>query len=76
MEKAIQPILSSAAQYGLAFLIMVIVIIGLAWAVVSLWKYQTKRDNEMQQLMKENTVAFKDLQGSINILNNNLDFKQ
>lgn len=76
MEKVLQPILSNAAQYGLAFLIMAVVIIGLTWAVVSLWKYQVKRDNEMQQLMKENTVAFKDLQGSINILNNNLDFKQ
>jgi len=72
MDKAIQPFISASVQYGLAFLVMAIVIIGLAWAVTVLWKYQTKRDAEMQQLSKDNTIALRDLQNSIHILNNKL----
>ncbi len=76
MEKVIQPVLSLAAQYGLAFIVMALTIVGLSYALVVLWKYLNKRDKENaemikqesqanREVIKENTTAFHNLQNLI-----------
>lgn len=69
-------LLNEAQQYGLAFLVMAMTIIGLTFAIVVLWKYLNKLQHNHSELMheeskanreviKENTIAFHSLQNLI-----------
>ncbi len=65
MKETTQQLLSESAKYGLAILVLVATIIGLSFAVSVLWKHQNKREKENADVIKENTIAFKDLQATL-----------
>lgn len=68
MQETVKPMITESMKYGLAFIVMAITIVGLCVAIAALWRNQNKREDEMQDLLKDSIGAFHELKSTINIL--------
>lgn len=67
MKELAQPLVSEAAKYGMAILVLVVVLIVAGIAIYALWKVQLKREAQLMEVVKENSLA---LQENSNAFNN------
>lgn len=65
METAAQSLISESAKYGMAMAILML--LGVAFCIFFYlnWKQQIKEKRELLEVIKENTSAFKELQGTM-----------
>lgn len=68
MDKQAQNFISEAAKYGIAMMVFSIVLLAAGLCIYALWKHQVKREEKLFEIINENTKAFQQLQGTINIL--------
>ena len=69
MDKAAADLLiTEAAKYGLAVLILTILNVAFASFIFIMWKQQMKERKDLVEVIKDNTAAFTSLQGTINTL--------
>lgn len=61
-------IMTEAARYGLAVLILTALNIAFATFIFYMWKQQIKEREKLVDVIKDNTAAFTSLQGTINTL--------
>lgn len=67
-KEAVSAIMTEAAKYGLAVLILTVLNVAMAAFIFFIWKQQIKERKELIDVIKDNTTAFTSLQGTINTL--------
>ncbi len=65
METAAKNLVSESAKYGIAMMILVLLAIAFGMFIYIMWKQQIKEKKELLEVIKENTSAFKELQGTM-----------
>jgi uncharacterized protein (DUF2461 family) len=61
-------LINESQRYGMAIIVLVCCVIGLCYAVKTMWDNNKDTQKKMIDVIKENTVAFHQLQSSINML--------
>lgn len=61
-------LITEAAKYGLAVLILTVLNVAFAAFIFIMWKQQMKERKDLVEVIKDNTAAFTSLQGTINTL--------
>jgi uncharacterized protein involved in tolerance to divalent cations len=65
METAATSLINQSAQYGIAMTILVMLAMAFVLFFWLNWKQQIKEKKELLEVIKENTSAFKELQGTM-----------
>lgn len=60
MKEIAQPVVSEAAKYGMAILVLVVVLMAAGFAIVTLWKNHLKMQAQLMEVVKENSLALQD----------------
>jgi len=63
-----ETLITESTKYGLAVLVLTVVCIVLSYAITILWKELNKRDKDNRELLKDTTIALKDLNNTVNVL--------
>lgn len=63
-----ETLITESTKYGLAVLVLTVVCIVLSYAIIILWKELNKRDKDNRELLKDTTIALKDLNNTVNVL--------
>lgn len=72
MKETTQSLVSEAAKYGIAIFVMACVIAICIFAITVMWKRIVKQEGVIEELVRENIEAYRDLREAINLLSQKL----
>jgi uncharacterized paraquat-inducible protein A len=65
MDTAAKELISESAKYGMAMTILLLIAFAFGYFFYLNWKQGIKEKKELLEVIKENTSAFKELQGTM-----------
>jgi len=68
MKEVAQPVINEAAKYGLAILVLTVMLVFAITAIVIMWRYIVSEGKLNREALLENTQAFMELKHSIDLL--------